>query len=183
MVTHELRTPTSSILGWATLIREGQLNEKTLEHAIKAIERNARLQERLIEQLLDFSRINNGCLMLDAQKASLVPIIEAAVDMMLPMAQAKEIDLQVCLDASTGAVLCDAARLQQVVTNLLANAIKFTPSGGRVDVRLEPYESHAEVRVSDTGQGIASEYLPHIFDLFGRRAPIKRPLITDWASG
>lgn len=166
MVSHELRTPTSSILGWATLIREEGFSKETLEHGIKAIERNARLQEQLIAQLLDFSRINHGCLKLDAQKASLVPIIEAAVDMMLPLAKAKEIDLQVCLDAKTGEVLGDAARLQQVVTNLLANAIKFTPFGGRVDVRLERYESHAEVKVSDTGQGIASEFLPHIFNPF-----------------
>jgi signal transduction histidine kinase len=166
MVSHELRTPTTSILGWATLIREGGIHGETLEHAIQVIERNARLQKQLIEQLLDFSRINQGCLKLDAQKASLVPIIEAAVDTMLPLAKAKEIDLQVYLDASTSALMGDEARLQQVLTNLLANAIKFTPFGGSVSVRLEHYESHAEVRVSDTGQGIASEFLPHIFDPF-----------------
>ena len=166
MVSHELRTPTTSILGWATLIREGRIDGETLEHAIRAIERNARLQEQLIEQLLDFSRINNGCLRLDARKASLVPIIEAAIDTMLPLAKAKEIDLNVCLEASTGAVLGDPARLLQVVTNLLANAIKFTPSGGRVDVRLEGYGQYAELRVSDTGQGIPNEFLPYIFDPF-----------------
>jgi signal transduction histidine kinase len=166
MVSHELRTPTSSILGWAMLIRQGRIDEETLEHAIRAIERNARLQEQLIEQLLDFSRINNGVLRLDRKRASLASIIEAAIDTMLPLAKANEIDLQVCLDASTGAVLGDVTRLQQVVMNLLANAIKFTPFGGRVNVRLEHYGSYAELRVSDTGQGIQPEFLLHIFDPF-----------------
>jgi signal transduction histidine kinase len=166
MVSHELRTPTTSILGWATLIRGRGIDEETLEHAVKAIERNARLQEQLIEQLLDYSRFNSGFLRLDARPASLVPIIEAATDTMLPLAKAKEIHLYVYLDASTGAVICDAARLQQVVTNLLANAIKFTPFGGRVDVRLERRGAYAEVTVRDTGQGIAAEFLPYIFDPF-----------------
>lgn len=166
MVSHELRTPTSSILGWATLMREGRIDEETLEHAICAIERNARLQEQLIEQLLDFSRINQGSFGLDPRKASLVSIIEAATDTMLPLAKAKEIDLRVCLEASTGAVLGDPARLQQVVTNLLANAIKFTPFGGRVSVEHGRNGSYAEVRVSDTGQGIPHEFLPYIFDPF-----------------
>jgi hypothetical protein len=166
IVSHELRTPTSSILGWATLIREGRIDEATLEHAIKVIERNARLQEQLIEQLLDFSRINQGCFRLDPRKASLVPIIEAAVDTMLPLAKAKEIDLSVRFKASTGVVIGDPDRLQQVVMNLLANAVKFTHIGGHVDVQLERYESYAEVRVSDTGQGIRPEFLPYIFDPF-----------------
>lgn len=166
MVSHELRTPTTSILGWATLIREGRIDEGTLEHAINAIERNARLQEKLIEQLLDFSRANHGCLRLEAQRASLVPILEAATDTMLPLAKAKEIRLYVYLDASTSAVKVDPARLQQVVTNLLANAIKFTPFGGRIDVCLERRGDCAEVTVRDTGQGIAAEFLPYIFDPF-----------------
>ncbi len=166
MVSHELRTPTASILGWAMLIREEWIDKETLEQALRAIERNARLQEQLIEQLLDFSRINNGLLRLDPQKASLVMVLEAAMDTMLPLAKAKEINLHVYLDASAGAVIGDPARLQQVVTNLLANAIKFTPAGGRVEMWLERDGSYAEVRVSDTGRGIAPEFLPYIFDPF-----------------
>jgi signal transduction histidine kinase len=168
MVSHELRTPSHAILGWAQLIKEGQADEETIAHGIEVIERNARLQAQLIEQLLDFSRVNNGLLRLDAQRASLVPILEAAIDTMLPQAQAKGIDLHMELDASAIAVMCDPARLHQVITNLLSNAIKFTPSGGRVDIRLARQGSYAEITVSDTGRGIPTEFLPHIFEPFGQ---------------
>jgi signal transduction histidine kinase len=178
VVTHELRTPTTAILGWATLIGEGGVDEETLAHAVKAIERNARLQEQLIEQLLDFSRVNQGCLKLDARRVALVPILEAAVDTMMPLSKLKKIDLQASLDASTGAVIGDPFRLQQVVTNLLGNAIKFTPSGGRIDIRLARHGSHAEITVSDTGRGIRPEFLPYIFDPF-RQAGEDRPTAHD----
>jgi signal transduction histidine kinase len=168
IVSHELRTPSHAILGWAQLIKEGQADEETIAHGLEVIERNARLQAQLIEQLLDFSRVNNGLLKLDAQRTSLVPILEAAIDTMLPQVQAKEIDLHMELDASAIAVICDPARLHQVITNLLVNAIKFTPSGGRVDVRLARQGSYAEVTVSDTGRGIPAEFLPHIFEPFGQ---------------
>jgi signal transduction histidine kinase len=166
MVAHELRTPASAILSWATLLREGQVDGETLTHGIEAIERNATLQLQLIEQLLDLSRVNNRLLRLDTQTAALMPILEAAVDTMLPQANAKGIDLHVNLDPLTGAVVCDPARLQQVVTNVLVNAIKFTPSGGRVDIRLERQDAYAKVTVSDTGRGIRPENLPYIFDAF-----------------
>jgi signal transduction histidine kinase len=168
MVSHELRTPSHAILGWAQLIKDRRADEETVAHGIEVIERNARLQGQLIEQLLEFSRVNNGLLRLDAQRASLAPILEAAVDTMLPQAQAKEIYLDMELDASAIAVICDSARLHQVITNLLANAIKFTPSGGRVGIRLARQRSYAEITVSDTGRGIPTEFLPHIFEPFGQ---------------
>ena len=168
VVSHELRTPTAAILGWVAVIGQGQPDGETIAHGIKAIERNARLQEQLIAQLLDFSRVNNGCLRLDARKTSLAPIVEAAVDTMTPLAKVKQIDLSVSLDASAGAVVGDASRLQQVVTNILANAIKFTPPGGRVEVRLARRGACAEVTVSDTGRGIRPEFMPHVFDPFRR---------------
>jgi signal transduction histidine kinase len=164
VVSHELRTPTTAILGWAQLIKDRLADEETIAYGIEVIERNARLQAQLIEQLLDFSRVNNGLLRLNAQRASLVPILEAAIDTMLPQAQAKGIALNVYLEASTCAVIGDPARLHQVLTNLLANAIKFTPSGGRVDIRLARQSSSAELTVSDTGRGIPTEFLPHIFE-------------------
>jgi signal transduction histidine kinase len=166
MVSHELRTPTSAILGWAQLIKDRPADEATIAHGIEVIERNARLQARLIEQLLEFSRVNNGLLRLDAQRAALVPILEAAIDTMRPQAKAKEIDLHMELDAPAIAVICDPARLHQVITNLLANAIKFTPDGGRVGIRFARQGAYAEITVSDTGRGIPTEFLPHIFEPF-----------------
>jgi signal transduction histidine kinase len=168
MVSHELRTPTNAILGWAQLIKERLTDAETIAHGLEVIERNARLLAQLIEQLLDFSRVNNGLLRFNAQRASLVPILEAAIDTMLPQARAKEIDLHMELDESAIAVICDPSRLQQVITNLLANAIKFTPSGGRVDIQLARQSSYAEITVSDTGRGIPTEFLPHIFEPFGQ---------------
>jgi signal transduction histidine kinase len=178
MVSHELRTPSNAILGWAQLIKDKRVDEKTIVHGIEVIERNAKLQARLIEQLLEFSRVNNGLLRLDAGRASLAPILEASVDTMLPQAKAKEIDLYLELDASAIAVTCDPARLHQVVTNLLANAIKFTPSGGRVDIRLADRGSYAEITVSDTGRGIPTEFLPHTFDPF-RQAGAGKATLRD----
>lgn len=168
VVSHELRTPTTAILGWASLLRNAPADEETVAHGAEIIERNARLQVRLIEQLLDYSRANNGLFTLDARRASLVPVLEAAADTMLPQAQAKGVELRVDCDDSAGAVVCDSFRLHQAVTNLLANAIKFTPPGGRVDVRLARRGAYAEVAVSDTGHGIRPEFLPHVFDPFRR---------------
>lgn len=168
MVSHELRTPSHAILGWVQLIKDRHADEETIAYGIEVIERNARLQVQLIEQLLDFSRVNNGLFRLDAQRALLVPILEAAIDTMLPQAQAKEINLHMEFRASAIAVICDSFRLHQVITNLLANAIKFTPSGGRVGIRLARQGAYAEVTVRDTGRGIPTEFLPHIFEPFGQ---------------
>ena len=178
MVSHELRTPSSAILGWAQLIKDRLADGETIAHGIEVIERNARLQAQLIEQLLDFSRVNNGLLRLDARRAPLVPVLEAAVDTMLPQAKAKEIDLHMELDAPAIAVICDPSRLHQVISNLLANAIKFTPSGGRVCVRLARRGSYAEITVSDTGRGIPTEFLPHVFEPF-RQADNDKAVARD----
>ena len=168
LVSHELRTPTNAIIGWTQLIKAGIADESTLAHGIDVIERNARLQAELIEQLLDFSRINSGLLRLDTQIISLGPVLEAAAATMLPHVLAKEIRLSVHLDNSTHAVVGDPLRLHQVITNLLANAIKFTPAGGVVSIRLARNRAHAQITVSDTGRGISAEFLPHIFEPFGQ---------------
>jgi len=170
LVSHELRTPTNAIVGWARLIKGGYADDRTLAHGIDVIERNARLQAELIEQLLDFSRVSNGLLRLDAQIISLGPVLEAAAATMLPQVLAKEIHLSVHVDTSTYEVVGDPLRLHQVVTNLLANAIKFTPAGGVVSIRLARRRAHAEITVSDTGRGISADFLPHVFEPFGQGA-------------
>lgn len=170
LVSHELRTPTNAIIGWARLIKDGRTDEITLAHGINVIERNAKVQAELIEQLLDFSRVSNGLLRLDAQVISLGPVLEAAAATMLPQVLSKQIRLSVNVDASTYKVVGDPLRLHQVVTNLLANAIKFTPAGGVVSIQLAHRQAHAEITVSDTGRGISADVLPHVFEPFGQAA-------------
>lgn len=165
-LSHELRTPLTSILGWANLLRAGQLDEKTAARALETIQRNARSQVQLIDDLLDVSRIITGKLRLDVHLIELSHVVGAAVDAVRPAAEAKNIRLQVLLDPQAGPVSGDSDRLQQVVWNLLTNAVKFTPKGGRVQVRLERINSHVEITVSDTGRGIDPEFLPHVFDRF-----------------
>jgi signal transduction histidine kinase/DNA-binding response OmpR family regulator len=165
-ISHELRTPLTAILGWAQMLHGGKLDEATAKRAITSIERNAKSQAHLIEDLLDISRIITGKLRLDVRSVDLAPIIEAAIDAIRPAADAKNIRLQKILDTQTGLVSGDPDRLQQVLWNLLSNAIKFTPRGGRVHIRLERLDSHAQVAVSDTGQGVNAEFLPYMFDLF-----------------
>ncbi|MBW4518294.1 MAG: PAS domain S-box protein [Scytolyngbya sp. HA4215-MV1] len=163
-VSHELRTPLNAILGWATMLRSKQLNEATMNRAIETIERNARAQNQLINDLLDVSRIITGKLRLNVRPVVLVAVIEAAIDSIRPAAQAKNIRIQSLLDPAAGPVSGDPDRLQQVFWNLLSNAVKFTPKGGRVQIRLERINSHVEITVSDTGQGISPEFLPHVFE-------------------
>jgi len=134
--------------------------------ALEVIERNARSQVQLIEDLLDVSRIITGRMRLDLRRVDLTPVIEAAVDAIRPAAAAKEIALQVSVDAAASPVAGDASRLQQVVWNLLSNAVKFTPDGGKVEVKAESVDSHVEITVSDSGKGIAPEFLPFVFDRF-----------------
>ncbi|HEX8652237.1 MAG TPA: PAS domain S-box protein [Pyrinomonadaceae bacterium] len=165
-LSHELRTPLTAMLGWTRMLRTKELDETTSAHALATIERNIYAQTQLIEDLLDVSRIITGKLRLDVSPVELMPIIEAALDSVRPAAEAKEILLQTALDPLTGPVSGDAARLQQVVWNLVSNAVKFTPKGGRINVRLERVESHVEINVSDSGQGISTEFLPHVFDRF-----------------
>lgn len=168
VLSHELRTPLNAILGWAKLLRAGKLDGARAEQGLEVIERNAKSQAQLIEDLLDISRIITGKLRLKVRPLSLVSVIEAALDTVRPAADARSIRIQTVLDSEAGPVSGDPDRLQQVVWNLLSNAIKFTPKGGRVQVRLERINSHIEIIVSDTGQGISPEFLPHIFDRFSQ---------------
>lgn len=166
LLSHELRTPLNAILGWTRMLSTGELDSETYKHAIQTIDRNARLQSHLIEDMLDLSRIISGKMRLDAQPVDLTTVINAAVDTSRPAADAKEIRIQVVLDFGAGLVLGDPVRLQQVVWNLLSNAIKFTPKHGKVQVQLERINSHLEISVSDTGTGIDEDFLPFIFDRF-----------------
>ena len=189
-LSHELRSPLNAILGWSQLLRARKLDEATTANALETIERNAKLQAQLIEDLLDISRIIRGKLRLNIAPLNLKDPIEAAIATMRPAAEAKAIQLQTWLDSDTGVIAGDASRLQQIFWNLLSNAIKFTPAGGHVEVRLEPVKdeptgdsnpqqheiedgisahskpSYAQVIVSDNGQGISPEFLPYVFDSF-----------------
>jgi PAS domain S-box-containing protein len=168
-LSHELRTPLNAVVGWAHMLRSGKLDPAGTERAIETIDRNARAQSQLISDILDISRIVSGKLRLNVRPVDLTPVVEAALDTVRPSAEAKGIRLQAILDPAAGPVSGDADRLQQVIWNLLANAIKFTPREGRVQVRLSRINSHVEVRVEDTGVGIGSEFLPHVFELFRQR--------------
>ena len=166
VVSHELRTPLTAMLGWVRLLTTGVLDDVTSARALPVIERNTKLLAQLIDDLLDVSRIVSGKLTLEAGPVDLVAVIESAMEAVQGLADAKSIGLKAVLDPSAGAVVGDPGRLQQVVWNLLANAIKFTPSRGRIDLRLERAGAHARLTVRDTGRGISPELLPHIFDRF-----------------
>ena len=165
-VSHELRTPLTSILGWAHLLRTGRFTGGDATNALETIERNARAQTQLIDDLLDVSRIITGKLRLDVRAVAPNSFIEAAIEAVRPATEAKGIRVQKIMDTGVISVSGDPVRLQQVVWNLLSNAIKFTPKGGRVQIRLERVNSHIEIAVSDNGAGIAPEFLPHVFDRF-----------------
>ncbi|HXQ72375.1 MAG TPA: PAS domain S-box protein [Pyrinomonadaceae bacterium] len=165
-ISHELRTPLSAILGWARMLRMGQLSEENAAKALDTIERNARAQAQLVDDLLDVSRIITGKLRMDVQPADPNSFIDAAVEAVRPAAEAKGVRVQKVIDTGAISIPGDPVRLQQVVWNLLSNAIKFTPRGGRVLIRSERVNSHLEIVVSDTGQGISQDFLPHVFDRF-----------------
>jgi signal transduction histidine kinase/CheY-like chemotaxis protein len=167
-VSHELRTPLTSILTWAHMLRAGALDGATTGRAVESIERSARSQAQLIEDLLDVSRIISGKLRLEVRQLDLLPVIEAAIDTVRPGAEAKQIHLQSTFDPNAGPVSGDPQRLQQVVWNLLSNAIKFTPQGGRIRVDLRRVNAHAEVVVADTGRGIRADFLPRVFERFSQ---------------
>lgn len=166
MVSHELRGPLSPILAWSSLLKSGRLDPARTLAAVQAIERNARAQAQLIEDLLDVSRIVSGKLRLDVRPTELADAVGAAVESVEAAADAKQIRLDAVLDPQAGLVSGDAERLRQVAWNLVSNAVKFTPHGGRVQVRLQRVESEVELVVSDTGKGISAEILPHVFDRF-----------------
>lgn len=165
-VSHELRTPLNAILGWSQILRVNRVDEAMMNRALETIERNARSQAQLIDDLLDISRIITGKIRLNVQTIELLTVIEAAMDTVRPAADAKNIRLQSVLDPAAGPVLGDSERLQQIVWNLLSNAIKFTPKRGRVQVCLQRINSHVEIIVADTGQGISAEFLPYVFERF-----------------
>ncbi len=166
-LSHELRTPLSAIFGWAQMLKRSQ-DQTTVHQAIDVIDRNVRIQTKLIEDLLDMSAIVAGKIRLDVQPIQVDEVIRLAVESIKPAADAKGIRLEQVIDPSAGPVSGDGARLQQIVWNLLINATKFTPRGGRISVTLERVNSHIEITVSDTGEGIAPDFLPRIFDRFSQ---------------
>lgn len=165
-ISHELRTPLSAILGWAHVLERGSFDPATVQHGLSAISRNARTQVQLIEDLLDVNRIESGQLRLDLQRIELGGVIAAAIDSALPSATAKGIGLSTVFGPDPGVVMGDAGRLQQVVGNLLNNAIKFTPPGGQVRVTLTQSQAGARIDISDTGQGIEAGFVDQVFDRF-----------------
>jgi signal transduction histidine kinase/CheY-like chemotaxis protein len=165
-VSHELRTPLNAIYGWVALLKTGQLDAAKQAHALEVIERNTRAQAQLIGDLLDMSQVIRGMLRLDMRQVALSDVLEAAVDSVRPTADARQISLTVVQDGPEAVVSADAGRLQQVLWNLLSNALKFTPPGGHVEARLDVEGKEAVVRISDDGEGIAPEFLPHVFDRF-----------------
>jgi PAS domain S-box-containing protein len=165
-VSHELRTPLNAMLGWARLLRSGKLNDASSIRAIETIERNAKAQAQLIDDLLDISRIISGKLLIETRLVEPIPVIEAAISAVRPAADAKGIRFHVVLEAEAGPIYGDPTRLQQIVWNLLLNAVKFTQSEGVVEVRLERVDPNVEITVSDSGQGISPDFLPYVFDRF-----------------
>jgi signal transduction histidine kinase/ActR/RegA family two-component response regulator len=166
VVSHELRTPLSAILAHSQLLQLGQIPDQEVTESYRVIERNSKAQVQIIEDLLDMSRIISGKIRLDVQPVHLSEVIEAAIETIRPAADAKNIRLQQVLDSRAGPVLGDFDRLQQVFRNILSNAVKFTPKGGRIQVSLERVNSHLEVSVADTGEGISPDFLPYVFDRF-----------------
>lgn len=165
-VWHELRTPTTAILGWAELLGRTSFEDQKFAHGIETIKRNAQLQAQLIEHLIDFARISGDDFRLELHKVIVLPTVRAAIETMMPLAVAKGIRIESRLDPASGSILGDAFRLQQVFTNLLSNAIRFTPSGGYIRISLAADTRSVEVEVSDSGKGISAECLPGIFNAF-----------------
>ncbi len=165
-LSHELRTPLNAVLGWSNILRLGKLEGEELRQGLDTIERNARVQAQIIDDLLDMSRIISGKVRLDVQRVDLPAVLNESIETLRATAEAKGVRLQVVVDPFAGPISGDPSRLQQVFWNLLNNAVKFTPKGGKVRVVLERVNSHVEVSVIDTGEGIAPEFLPYIFDRF-----------------
>lgn len=165
-LSHELRTPLTSLLGWSSVLREAKRDEKILTQGLDAIDRNARVQAQLIDDLLDVSRIVSGKLNLDVRPLDIASVARAAINVVQPAADAKGITLDYYSEPGLGAISADSARLHQIIWNLLSNAVKFTPHGGKICVRVEQMGSNARVTVKDTGQGIEPEFLPRVFDRF-----------------
>jgi signal transduction histidine kinase len=176
MVSHELRTPLNAMLGWVTLLNSGKLDKDAQARALEVIERNARAQAQLIDDLLDIARVVSGNLRLELRPVDLVQVVEKALEAMHPAAEAKSIAVTSGLDRPVEMAAGDPDRLQQVVSNLLSNAVKFTPEGGSVEVRLRRQGSEAWITVRDSGPGISPAFLPHVFERFrqGEEGPGRR---------
>jgi signal transduction histidine kinase len=166
MISHELRTPTTAIIGWAEMLRRDGADGKVLAQGVEVISRNAQQMARLIGQLTDFSRVRAGCADLEFQTVTLAPAIRAAIETLTPAADVKSVRIEAELDLSAGTVSGDPACLQQVFTNLLSNAVKFSHEGGRVEVWLARRGDCAEVSVRDNGSGISRDFLPFVFEPF-----------------
>jgi CheY-like chemotaxis protein len=166
ILSHELRTPLQSMLGWTQMLKQKRVDERMMEKGLETIERNVKTQAQLIEDLLDISRIVAGTIRLDRQPIELGPIVESALAAAALPADAKSIRLDAMLEPLAVELLGDAERLEQVVSNLISNAVKFTPPGGRIGVRLERDRENARIVVEDNGRGISPEFLPHVFDRF-----------------
>jgi PAS domain S-box-containing protein len=167
-LSHELRTPLTAILGWSNLLLQGEVDPEKQPKVLETISRNARSQAQLVDDLLEVSRIITGKVRLDFGPVELQPLIEAVVESMRPTAEAKAVRLQLLLEPRTGQVLGDPDRLRQIIWNLLSNAVKFTPRGGWVLVRFQRVNSHVEIAVSDSGEGINRQFLPHVFERFSQ---------------
>jgi signal transduction histidine kinase/CHASE1-domain containing sensor protein/ActR/RegA family two-component response regulator len=165
-VSHELRTPLTAILGWARLLEGGSLDDSITQQAVETIGRNAKAQAQIVDDILDVSRIITGNLYIDLRPLEVIPVVENAINVVRPTADAKGIRIETYFDTAPATISGDANRLQQVVWNLLSNAVKFTDSGGRVCVKVWQVGATVEIRVSDTGQGISKEFLPYVFDRF-----------------
>jgi signal transduction histidine kinase len=165
-VSHELRGPLSVVVGWATMLKDRVLDPASVRKAADVIERNARLQERLVEDILDSVRASRGTMRLERQRVDIASLVAAAVETARPTAQARGIDLRAAIPPDESSVWGDPARLHQILMNLLTNALKFTPSGGSIDVRVDRTSEASRITVSDTGAGIAADLLPHVFAPF-----------------
>ena len=165
-VSHELRTPLNAIFGWVSLLRTGTLDPSRYGHALDVIERNTRAQAQLVEDLLDMSRVIQGNVRLGMEPLDLAVVLDAAIESLKPTADARQIAIVSSAPHGLAFVSGDQGRLQQVVWNMLSNALKFTPPGGRIETRVTAADGDAVVRISDTGEGIAAEFLPHVFDRF-----------------
>ena len=165
-LSHELRTPLNAITGWTRMLRDHTLDAAHARHALEVVDRSARTLTQLLDDLLDVSRIISGKLRLEARLFNLQPVVEAALDSVRDVAEKKGVEIRSTLDFGVGPILGDPERAQQIVWNLLSNAIKYTPAGKRIDVELRRDEAWARLRVSDTGEGIAPDLLPYVFDRF-----------------
>lgn len=166
MISHEIRNATQSMISWAEFMCLRSSSDETLAQGLEVIRRNGRLQIRLLNQLLAFSMRQEDDLWLDTGRIALAPILDVAIKTMLPQALVKRIQLHAEFEPTVPAIIGDAAQLEEVFTNLLSNAIKFTPADGQIEVRLRGLNGCAEITVSDNGQGISAEFMPHVFDRF-----------------